>query len=30
MGNDMDWGWLAAHLPAGVEAAYDGQVLEVG
>jgi len=30
MGNDMDWGWLAAHLPAGVEAGYDGQVLEVG
>jgi len=30
MGNDMDWAWLAAHLPPGVEAAYDGQVLEVG
>jgi phosphoribosyl 1,2-cyclic phosphate phosphodiesterase len=30
MGNDMDWAWLSAHLPPGVEAAYDGQVLEVG
>lgn len=28
MGNDMDWAWLAAHLPAGVEAAYDGMVIE--
>jgi phosphoribosyl 1,2-cyclic phosphate phosphodiesterase len=24
MGHDMDWAWLRAHLPAGVEAAYDG------
>ncbi|MCT6880669.1 MAG: MBL fold metallo-hydrolase [Commensalibacter sp.] len=24
MGSDMDWGWLKAHLPDGVEAAYDG------
>ncbi len=24
-----DWAWLAAHLPAGVEAGYDGMVLEV-
>ncbi|HVC60431.1 MAG TPA: MBL fold metallo-hydrolase [Acetobacteraceae bacterium] len=29
MGTDMDWAWLAAHLPAGVEAGYDGMVLEV-
>jgi phosphoribosyl 1,2-cyclic phosphate phosphodiesterase len=28
MGIDMDWGWLAANLPAGVEAAFDGMVLE--
>jgi phosphoribosyl 1,2-cyclic phosphate phosphodiesterase len=28
MGTDMDWGWLARSLPAGVEAAVDGQVLE--
>lgn len=24
MGTDLDWGWLAANLPAGVEAAHDG------
>jgi len=24
MGTDMDWGWLQAHLPSGVEAAFDG------
>ncbi len=29
MGSDMDWGWLRANLPAGVEPGYDGQVLEV-
>jgi len=29
MGTDMDWAWLAEHLPAGVEAGYDGMVLEV-
>jgi len=29
MGADMDWGWLAANLPVGVEPGYDGQVLEV-
>jgi phosphoribosyl 1,2-cyclic phosphate phosphodiesterase len=29
MGTDMDWAWLAAHLPAGVEAGYDGMVLQV-
>jgi phosphoribosyl 1,2-cyclic phosphate phosphodiesterase len=30
MGTDMDWAWMARHLPAGVEAGYDGLVLEVG
>ena len=29
MGTDMDWAWLAAHLPPGVEAGYDGQLLHV-
>ena len=29
MGTDMDWGWLRANLPEGVEASYDGMVLEV-
>jgi phosphoribosyl 1,2-cyclic phosphate phosphodiesterase len=29
MGTDMDWGWLAANLPPGMEAGFDGQVLEV-
>ena len=29
MGNDMDWGWLASNLPHGVEAAYDGQIIDV-
>lgn len=29
MGVDMDWAWLQANLPAGIEAAYDRQVLEV-
>lgn len=29
MGTDMDWAWLAANLPPGVEAGYDGLVLEV-
>jgi phosphoribosyl 1,2-cyclic phosphate phosphodiesterase len=29
MGTDMDWAWLASHLPAGVEAGYDGMVIEV-
>lgn len=27
MGPDMDWGWMQAHLPPGVEAAHDGMVL---
>ena len=29
MGTDMDWAWLAAHLPPGVEAGHDGMVLDV-
>jgi len=29
MGVDMDWAWLGAALPAGVEAGFDGQVLDV-
>jgi len=29
MSTDMDWAWLAANLPAGIEAGYDGMVLEV-
>ncbi len=28
MGNDLDWAWLAERLPAGVEAACDGMVIE--
>ncbi len=27
MGTDMDWGWLMAHLPPGVEPGYDGLVI---
>ena len=30
MGPDMDWCWLGRHLPAGVEPAVDGLVLEFG
>ena len=30
MGTDMDWAWMRANLPDGVEAAFDGMVLEVG
>lgn len=29
MGADLDWSWLQANLPSGVEPAYDGLVLEV-
>lgn len=29
MGTDLDWGWMQANLPPGVEPAYDGMVLEV-
>ena len=28
MGYDIDWAWLKAHLPAGIEPAHDGLVLE--
>jgi phosphoribosyl 1,2-cyclic phosphate phosphodiesterase len=28
MGTDMDWSWLRENLPTGVEAGYDGMVLE--
>ncbi len=30
MGNDLDWGWLTATLPAGVEPGFDGMTLEIG
>lgn len=30
MGTDMDWAWLHANLPAGIEPGFDGMVLEVG
>lgn len=29
MGTDMDWAWLRSHLPPGVEAGYDGMVVEM-
>jgi phosphoribosyl 1,2-cyclic phosphate phosphodiesterase len=29
MGTDMDWAWLQANLPAGVEAGYDGMTLDL-
>jgi phosphoribosyl 1,2-cyclic phosphate phosphodiesterase len=29
MGTDMDWNWLAAHLPSGVQAGHDGMVLDL-
>jgi len=29
MGTDMDWAWMAAHLPAGIEAAHDGMAIDV-
>lgn len=29
MGTDMDWSWLCANLPDGVEAAYDGMPLTI-
>lgn len=28
MGNDMDWSWMRANLPEGVEPAWDGMVIE--
>ncbi len=29
MGPDLDWSWLEARLPRGVEAGHDGQVLQI-
>ena len=29
LGSDMDWAWMRANLPAGVEAGFDGRVLHV-
>jgi phosphoribosyl 1,2-cyclic phosphate phosphodiesterase len=29
MGTQMDWAWMQANLPPGVEAGYDGMVLEI-
>jgi len=29
MGTEMDWAWMRANLPAGIEAGYDGMVLDV-
>jgi phosphoribosyl 1,2-cyclic phosphate phosphodiesterase len=29
MGTDMDWRWLTANLPRGVEPGQDGQILEI-
>jgi phosphoribosyl 1,2-cyclic phosphate phosphodiesterase len=29
MGPEMDWAWMQAHLPDGVEAGYDGMVLDI-
>ena len=29
MGTDMDWAWLSANLPPGVEAGHDGMILDL-
>lgn len=29
MGHDLDWSWLGQNLPEGIEAAYDGLILDV-
>lgn len=29
MSVELDWGWMAANLPAGIEAGYDGMVIDV-
>jgi phosphoribosyl 1,2-cyclic phosphate phosphodiesterase len=29
MGTDMDWAWMAANLPPGIEGGYDGMVIEM-
>jgi phosphoribosyl 1,2-cyclic phosphate phosphodiesterase len=30
LGPEMDWAWMQANLPPGVEAGYDGMVLDIG
>jgi phosphoribosyl 1,2-cyclic phosphate phosphodiesterase len=30
MGTEMDWAWMQANLPPGIEAGFDGMVLRVG
>ena len=30
MGTDLDWAWMAEHLPRGIEAAHDGMILSIG
>jgi phosphoribosyl 1,2-cyclic phosphate phosphodiesterase len=29
MGTEMDWAWMQANLPAGIEAGYDGMVIQL-
>jgi phosphoribosyl 1,2-cyclic phosphate phosphodiesterase len=29
MGVDMDWAWLKAHLPPGIEPGFDGQEIHI-
>jgi phosphoribosyl 1,2-cyclic phosphate phosphodiesterase len=29
MGTDMDWAWLRANLPPGVEPGHDGMIFEL-
>jgi hypothetical protein len=29
MGTSMDWGWLRANLPGGIEPGFDGMVLDL-
>ena len=29
MGTEMDWAWMQDHLPPGIEAGYDGMVLDI-
>jgi phosphoribosyl 1,2-cyclic phosphate phosphodiesterase len=29
MGTDMDWAWMAANLPPGIEPGHDGMVLNL-
>jgi phosphoribosyl 1,2-cyclic phosphate phosphodiesterase len=30
MGTEMDWAWMQANLSPGIEAGYDGMVLDIG